>query len=103
MTILEMSIAPLGKGESVSEYVARAVKIIEESGLDYRLHAMGTDIEGEMDQLLDVLRRCFDALAVDCDRITCTAKFEYRKGYSGCLDSKVQSVERKLGHEVAKV
>jgi len=102
MAILEMSITPLGKGESVSQYVARAVQIIDESGLDYQMHAMGTNIEGEIDQLLDLLRRCFDALAVDCDRITCTAKIDYRKGRRGCLESKLQSVEDKLDRRLKK-
>jgi uncharacterized protein (TIGR00106 family) len=96
MVLLEFSMSPLHRGESVSEYVARSLEIIDASGLDYRLHAMGTIIEGEIDQVLDVMRRCLDAMAADCDRITCTAKLDYRKGYSGRLDSKVQSVEEKL-------
>jgi uncharacterized protein (TIGR00106 family) len=96
MVLLEFSVAPLEKGQSVSDYVARSLKIVAESGLDYRLHAMGTIVEGELAQVLDVLRRCVEALAVDCERITCTAKLDYRQGYSGRLDSKVQSVQEKL-------
>jgi len=100
MVLLEFSIAPLEQGASVSVYVARSLTIIESSGLDYRLHAMGTIIEGELDQVLEVLRKCFDALAVDCDRITCSAKIDYRRGHSGRLDAKVTSVEEKLGHKL---
>ena len=102
MVLLEFSITPLGKGESVSEYVARSLKIIEASGLDYRLHAMGTVIEGDMDQVLAVLKRCMDDLATDCQRISCSAKFDYRAGKSGRLASKVASVESKLGHSLKK-
>jgi uncharacterized protein (TIGR00106 family) len=103
MVLLEFSISPLEKGQSVSAFVARSVDIVDRSGLDYRLHAMGTLIEGEIDQVLDVLKQCFDALAADCDRITCTAKLDYRKGYSGRLDAKVRSVEERLGRPLKKI
>ena len=100
MVLLEFSMSPLNKGESVSPYVARSLEIIEKSGLDYRLHAMGTIVEGELNEVLDVLKKCFDAMAGDCDRITCTAKLDYRKGHNGRLSSKVESVEQKLGRQL---
>ncbi len=102
MVLLEFSMSPLGEGESVSNYVARSLQIIDESGLSYELHAMGTIIEGEVDEVLDVMRRCLDAMAADCDRITCTAKLDYRKGHTGRLDSKVKSVEEKLGRPLKR-
>jgi uncharacterized protein (TIGR00106 family) len=102
MVLLEFSMAPLAKGDSVGEYVARSLEIIDESGLDYRLHAMGTIIEGEIDEVLGVLKRCFEAMAADCDRITCTAKLDYRRGHSGRLETKVSSVEQKLGRPLKK-
>jgi uncharacterized protein (TIGR00106 family) len=103
MVLLEFSMAPLEKGASVGEYVARSLKIIDESGLDYRLHAMGTVIEGEIDDVLAVLKKCLAAMAADCERITCTAKLDYRRGYSGRLNTKVASVEEKLGRPLKKV
>lgn len=102
MYLLEFSMSPLAKGESVSPYVARSLKIVEASGLDYRLHAMGTIVEGELDDVLDVLKKCFEAMSADCDRITCTAKLDFRRGRSGRLESKVASVEQKLGRELKK-
>lgn len=102
MYLLEFSMAPLNKGESVSAYVARSLEIIDASGLDYRLHAMGTIIEGPLEELLDVLQKCFEAMQVDCDRITCTAKIDYRKGARGRLDTKVASVEQQLGRPLRK-
>lgn len=102
MVLLEFSIAPLEKGDSVGEYVARSLKIIDESGLDYRLHAMGTIVEGEIDEVLGVLQRCFEAMAADCDRITCTAKLDFRRGHRGRLETKVASVEQRLGHKLKK-
>ena len=100
MVLLEFSIAPLEKGASVGDYVARSLAIIDASGLDYRLHAMGTIVEGEIDEVLGVLKQCFEDLAADCDRITCTAKLDYRRGRSGRLKTKVTSVEAKLGRKL---
>jgi uncharacterized protein (TIGR00106 family) len=103
MVLLEFSMSPLAKGDSVSAYVARSLQIVVESGLDYRLHAMGTIIEGEIEEVLAVMKKCFDAMAADCDRVTCSAKLDYRKGYRGRLDSKVESVEAKVGKRLRRV
>ena len=102
MFLLEFSMSPLGKGDSVSEYVARCVEIIDASGLDYELHAMGTIVEGEMDQLLQLLKQCFESMSEHCDRISCSAKFDYRRGHTGRIKQKVESVERRLGRELGK-
>ena len=97
MVLLDFSVTPLGKGESVSSYVARCLEIVAASGLDYRLHAMGTTLEGELDEALAVVRRCFEALQADCDRISCSIKIDYRKGPGGRLEGKVRKVESLLG------
>ncbi len=98
MVVLEFSMFPLDKGESVSPYVARSLQIIEASGLDYRLHAMGTVLEGEYDQVMDVVKQCFEAMAADSNRIVCSINFDYRRGQQGRLVGKVASVEQKVGH-----
>ena len=100
MVLLEMSITPLGKGESVSQYVAECVDLVDQSGLDYELHSMGTIVEGELDQVLDLMRRCIEQMARHSDRVTCAAKLDYRRGAAGRLTSKVTSVEEKLGRAV---
>src|SRR3954452_15998436 len=97
MVLLDFSMTPLGKGESVSAYVARCLEVVAASGLDYRLHAMGTTLEGELDQVLDVVRRCFQALEADCDRVSCSIKIDYRKGPGGRLESKVRKVQALAG------
>ena len=102
MLLLEFSIFPMDKGESVSPYVARSLNIIDQSGLEYQLHAMGTIVEGEVDEVLSVLKQCLEALASDCDRVTCTAKLDYRKGHSGRLEAKPSSVEKHLGRQLKK-
>jgi uncharacterized protein (TIGR00106 family) len=97
MVLLDFSMSPLGKGESVSPYVARCLEIVAASGLDYRLHAMGTTLEGEWDEVFAVVRQCFAALQPDCDRISCAIKVDYRKGPGGRLQSKVQKVQDLVG------
>jgi uncharacterized protein (TIGR00106 family) len=100
MVLLEMSITPLGVGGSVSAYVAECVDLVDRSGLDYELHAMGTIVEGELDQVLDLMRRCIEQVARHSDRVTCAAKLDFRRGQSGRIKSKVASVEQKLGRAV---
>ncbi|MCE5266549.1 MAG: MTH1187 family thiamine-binding protein [Planctomycetaceae bacterium] len=102
MVLLEFSMYPLGKGESLSRYVARSLDIVDRSGLEYRCHSMGTTLEGELDATLAVVRQCFDAMAADCDRIECSIKIDYRKGAAGRLETKVASIEQKLGRPVKK-
>jgi uncharacterized protein (TIGR00106 family) len=102
MVLLEFSMSPLGKGESVGRYVSRSLDIIDKSGLDYRLNPMGTVLEGEWDDAFEVIRRCFERMRRDCNRISCTIKVDYRKGHKGRLSSKVSSVEKHL-HRKLKV
>jgi uncharacterized protein (TIGR00106 family) len=102
MVLLEFSVSPLGAGESVSPVVARCLEIVEQSGLEYQLHAMGTLVEGELKDVLEVLQKCVAAVSADFNRVTCTAKLDVRRGHSGRLLSKVASVERHLGRELKK-
>ena len=97
MLLAEFSIWPMDKGESVGPYVARAVDIIDKSGLPYKLGPLGTCIEGEWSEVMAVIQKCYEALAQDCNRISCTLKCDWRKGKSGRLESKVQSVQEKIG------
>ena len=94
--IVELSIFPMDKGVSVSPYVARAVKIIESSGLSYEINPMGTCIEGEWPAVFKVVDQCFKDLQNDCDRIYFTMKADYRKDRSNGLNSKMTSVKSQL-------
>jgi uncharacterized protein (TIGR00106 family) len=93
MVLLDFSMAPVGTGESVAPYVARCLEIVAASGLDYRLHAMGTTLEGDWDEVFAVVRKCYEALKPDCERISCSIKVDYRKGPGGRLESKVRHVQ----------
>ncbi len=94
--IVDLSLFPVGKGESVADYVARAVKIIRDSGLPHRLGPMGTAIEGEYDEVMAVVGSCFKALQADCDRVYMTLKVDGRAGRSAGLEQKVGDVEKRL-------
>ena len=100
MVLLEFSMSPLDKGESVGKYVARSLEIIDKSGVDYRLNPMGTVLEGQWDNVFGVVRSCFERMSQDCNRITATIKIDYRKGHTGRLTGKVASVEKQLGKKL---
>jgi uncharacterized protein (TIGR00106 family) len=97
MLLAEFSIWPMDKGESVGKYVARALDIIDRSGLPYKLGPLGTCIEGEWPAVMAVIQQCYEELAKDSNRIACTVKMDWRRGQSGRLESKMQSVEQALG------
>jgi uncharacterized protein (TIGR00106 family) len=98
--LLEFSMSPLTKGESVSEYVSRSLEIIDKSGLEYRLNPMGTVIEGPWEEVLGVVKACWERMKEDCDRISTVIKIDYRKGKTGRLTSKVTSIEKTLGRKL---
>jgi uncharacterized protein (TIGR00106 family) len=100
MVLAEFSIWPMDKGESVGKYVARCLDLVDKSGLPYKLGPLGTCIEGEWDQVMQVIGQCHQALAADCNRITCAVKIDSRKGRKDMLNSKVESVERTLGRKL---
>jgi len=95
--LIDFTIYPMDKGESLSPYVARAAKIIKDSGLAYKLGPMGTSIEGEWEQVMDVVNRCFEELKKDCGRVSMLIRADYRKDTSGRIEGKVKSVEKKMG------
>ena len=101
MLLAEFSISPLDKGASVSPWVARSLDLIDRSGLPYRLGPMGTTVEGEWDEVMAVVKACFERMAEDCERITVTLKGDWRRGASGRLTAKVEKVEATLGRKLS--
>ena len=101
MVLLEFSMSPFDKGDSLSQYVARSLDIIDKSGLAYQLTPMGTIVEGEWDEVMALVTACYKRMAQDCNRISTSIKIDYRAGKSGRLKSKIQSVERKLGRTLS--
>lgn len=101
MVLLEFSMYPTDKGESVSEFVKRNLEIIDDSGLPYRLGPMGTTLEGEWDEVMAVVNRCYERMSADCGRIACQIKIDARKGGGGRLDGKVQTLIEKTGRDLS--
>ena len=91
-----VSVTPLGAGDSVGELVADAVRIVRESGLPSETNAMFTNIEGDWDAVMDVIRRCVERVAQQAPRVSVVVKLDYRPGHDDALHEKVSSVERHL-------
>ena len=90
----------MDKGPSVSKYVARSLEIIAESGVPYRLGPMGTCLEGEWEDVMAVIKRCYQRMSADCERITCSIKVDARHGADGRLESKTEKIENILGRKL---
>lgn len=100
MSVLaEFSIFPLDKGESLSAYVSRVIELVRESGFAYRLTAMGTIVETE--EIADALALVEKASQLledaSCERVYAAVKLDIRKGESGRLIGKVESVKSRIG------
>ncbi|UMG94908.1 MTH1187 family thiamine-binding protein [Nocardioides sp. TF02-7] len=97
--LVAFSISPSGAADesgSVSEAVAAAVRVVRESGLPNETNAMFTNIEGEWDEVMDVVKRAVDAVAAVSPRVGLVLKADIRPGYTGQLTAKVERVERAL-------
>jgi uncharacterized protein (TIGR00106 family) len=97
--IVAFSVTPLGVGEDVGEYVADAVRVVRESGLPHRTDAMFTSIEGEWEQVMDVVRRAVAAVEARAPRVSLVLKADIRPGVVDGLTSKVETVERYLAQD----
>ena len=94
--VIQFAIFPMDKGTRVSRYVARAARIIRDSGFRHEIGPMGTCIEGEWDEVIGVVTRCLEDLNEDCDRVHMTIAADCRKGESGRIEKKVRSLESKI-------
>ncbi len=90
------SITPLGAGESVGELVADAVRLVRESGLPNETNAMFTNVEGEWDEVMDLVKRCVEAVKARAPRVSVVIKIDDRPGHEGGLTAKVARVEEHL-------
>jgi len=94
--LIHFSIFPTDKGTSVSPYVAKAVRIIRESGLPYKIGPMSTAVEGEWGEVMAVVENCFKELRKECSRIYMTLQMDYRQGAVNRIEGKIKSIEEKL-------
>jgi uncharacterized protein (TIGR00106 family) len=94
--IAAFSITPLGVGESVGASVAEAVRLVRASGLANETNAMFTNIEGDWDEVMGLIKTCVDKVAEGAPRVSVVVKIDYRPGVTGALRGKVDSVEQHL-------
>jgi len=91
--VVNFSIVPIGKESSLSAQVAEILKIVSESGIDYKLHAMGTILEGDWDEIMSLIKKCHKRILKDSDRILTTITIDDRKDRTGRISGEVKSVE----------
>jgi uncharacterized protein (TIGR00106 family) len=95
--ILDLCVVPIGVGVSVSKYVAACHKVLKEYDLETRLHAYGTNIEGEWDTAFAAVKRCHEVVhEMGAPRISTTLRVGTRTDRDQTMDDKVTSVEKKL-------
>ena len=90
------SITPLGGSDSVSGAVADAVRLARASGLPNETNAMFTNVEGEWDDVMTLLKQCVETVAEQAPRVSVVVKIDYRPGARDMLHGKVASLERHL-------
>jgi uncharacterized protein (TIGR00106 family) len=96
--IVAFSVAPSGAGESVSAAVADAVRIVRESGLPNRTSSMFTEIEGDWDACMDVVRRAVEAVGRHGHRVSLVLKADIRPGRTNEMEGKLERLEAALRH-----
>ncbi|MDA1044908.1 MAG: MTH1187 family thiamine-binding protein [Verrucomicrobia bacterium] len=95
--IIDLCIVPIGVGVSLSEYIAECQRVIAESGLSAQMHAYGTNIEGEWDDVMAVVKACHERVhRMGAPRITTTLKLGTRTDREQSMADKTSSVQKKL-------
>ena len=98
--VVEFSVIPIGGGASMSGRLAKVMRLIDSSGLNYRMGAMGTSVEGGWDEILRLVKRCHRLLLAGSPRVLTHIVIDDRKGGRGRLVGKVASVARKSGRSL---
>jgi uncharacterized protein (TIGR00106 family) len=95
--IVDLCVVPLGVGVSLAKYIAACERVIAEAGLKSRLHANGTDIEGEWDDVFAAVKRCHEVVhEMDAPRIVTSMRINTRVDKEQSMEDKINSVEDQL-------
>jgi uncharacterized protein (TIGR00106 family) len=100
--LIEFSIVPVGSGSSIGDRLAEVLKIVDDSGLPYKLTPMGTVVEGEWDDLFSLVKKCHKAVMKNEERAITTISVDDRKGKPNRIEEKVKSIEKRLGKALKK-
>jgi len=97
---VDLSVVAVAVGESLSPYVAACERVLQEAGLTHTLHAFGTNIEGEWDEVFAAVKRCHEVVhEMGAPRVTASLRIGTRVDKAQSLGDKVRSVQQKLGEQ----
>jgi uncharacterized protein (TIGR00106 family) len=100
--LVEFSVIPIGSGSSIGDQIAEVLKIVDASGLPYKINPMGTVVEGEWDEIVKLIKKCHKKVLTSEDRVVTTISIDDRKGKPNRIDEKVKSIERRIGKSLKK-
>ncbi len=100
--LAEFSIVPIGVGSSIGDRLAEVLKIVDASGLPYKVNPMGTVVEGEWDEIMKLIKKCHKTLMKTGERALTTISIDDRTGKPNRIDEKVKSIERRIGKSLKK-
>jgi uncharacterized protein (TIGR00106 family) len=100
--IVQFSIIPIGKGPSLSKDVAQVLKIVDKSGLRYKINPMGTVVEGKWDEVMQLIKSCHRSVLKNTERIVTTISIDDRKQKKNRIEQKILSVEKRLNKSLCK-
>ncbi len=98
--MVEFSVVPVSGDEHVAKYVAEAVRVIDESGLEYRVTPMGTVIQGDWDAVMAAVKAAHERVMSMTDRVITKIYIDEHKSGEKSFDEKVQAVEEALGRKI---
>lgn len=102
-TLIAVAIAPVGVGDELSAHVAEVVKVIRESGLPNKTSSMFTEIEGDWDAVMDVVKRATFVLAEKGIRTEVVLKADIRPGFTSMMDGKIDRLNEALNADIPNV
>lgn len=100
--IAELSIIPIGKGTSMADEIAKVIDLVDKSGLKYRVNPMGTCIEGDLERVLELVKRCHQMAARDYPRVLTSIRIDDRRDAPDNMEQQIQAIESRLNHPVQK-
>ncbi len=100
--LAEFSVVPLDKGVSLSDYVSKVLDLVDQSGLEYQLPPMGTIVEGDWDEVMNLIKKCHHTMREHSDRVETKIIIDDRVGAKNRITGKIESVEKKLGKKLKK-
>jgi len=100
--LASFAVVPMGTQDGVKNLVAEVLAIVDRSGLPYKLGAMHTTIEGDAEEVMNVIMRCHRRMLELAPRVLSSITIDDRKGASGRLEGKVKDVEEVLGKRLER-